>query len=90
MEAARRREDVKLTPNKVLTWLSIAGIAWAVATVAIHVQDTVEDMPAIKKRVARVERRMDIVEWYLPAIGARLGIPPPPKARHDQIADAGE
>ncbi len=88
MEAtARRREDVKLTPNKVLTWLSIAGIAWAVATVAIHVQDTVDDVPRMKTRLSRVERRMDIVEWYLPAIGKRLGIPPPPLAFKHQDQD---
>ncbi len=42
------------------------------------VRKTVDDSPRHARALRNLDRRMTIMEWYLPAIGKKLGVPPPP------------
>lgn len=66
--------------GSVLTMLSVGVAKWSAFVGAT------EKVPKLERRVDRVDRRLQIMEWYLPAIGAKLGVPPPPRLRdrHDR------
>lgn len=66
---------------------SIGTVFIYAATTYTGVRRAVTATPRLERRVSAMDRRLRLLEWYVPAIGKRLGVPAPPAAL---LADAIE
>lgn len=78
MEHVSRRDDTKKALERIVLWGMAISALIAAATAVVRVKDTVEQAPVMARKVRRLEKRVDVLEWWLPAIGKKLGVPAPP------------
>lgn len=59
---------------------AIGGVFVYAASTYTGISRAVESTPRLERRVGAMDRRLRLLEWYVPAIGKRLGVPSPPPA----------
>lgn len=70
-----------------MLWSLAFGALAAAATAYVRVKDTVDLAPKTARAVRKLDKRVDMLEWYVPEIGKKLGVQAPPPGWGDERKD---